>query len=128
MRALPLVPPALATHTLPQSSAKTFPLEQNMKPFTHALGMDERLQLQARANLLGFVLSRVVEVGELVRLPQRQQKGRLRGKRRRFQARPSPPNTFRQLLGGRSGPEPSCQMYQSRLAAVRDERESTNHG
>src|SRR5208337_5053813 len=46
-----------------------FLLEENLEAFAHAFGEDERFELQARADTVGFIHAVVVEVGELVSLP-----------------------------------------------------------
>ena len=46
-----------------------FLLEEDLEAFAHAFGKDERFELQARADAVGFIHAVVVEVAELVPLP-----------------------------------------------------------
>ena len=46
-----------------------FLLEEDLEAFAHAFGVDERFELQARADAAGFIHAVIVEVGELVSLP-----------------------------------------------------------
>src|SRR5208283_5635549 len=46
-----------------------FLLEEDLEAFAHAFGEDERFELQAGADAVGFIHAVVVEVGELVSLP-----------------------------------------------------------
>src|SRR5215472_943916 len=87
-------------------------LHQDLEALAHAFGVDQRLELQARANLVCLRLARVVEVGKLVGLSQRQQKSGLRSELRGFQARPLSPvlqrrkiRVRRQILLSRRGVE-----------------------
>src|SRR5260370_38485320 len=60
--------------------------------------MDQRLELQARFRALGLALSFIVEVGEFICLPERQQKSRRRSEPRCLQARsPTPGFTRRKI-------------------------------
>ena len=60
--------------------------------------MDQCLQLKPCANLLRLALPCIVKVGELIPLPQRQQKSCLRSELRRFQARSLPPGFERREI------------------------------
>ena len=46
-----------------------FLLDEDLEAFAHAFGVDERFELQARADAAGFIHAVIVEVGELVSLP-----------------------------------------------------------
>ena len=94
--------------------------------------------MQRRANLLGFGLSVVVKVRELIGLPQRQQERSLRSEFDRFQARPLPPglqrreiHVGRQVLISRRRIEilahsmsPVCQQSPAHVALIKQLRPS----
>ena len=49
-------------------------LEQDLEAFAHALGKDQRFELEAGAKAGGVVHAIVIEVGEIISLPQREKK------------------------------------------------------
>src|SRR5882724_9362907 len=59
-------------------SRHSLSLDEHLEPFSHPFGVDQRLELQPRANTvrLGFAL--IVEVREFISLAEREQKCRLR--------------------------------------------------
>ena len=67
-------------------SNRAFSLKENLKTFTHTFRVNERLELEACPNPLRLGLPFVIEVGELISLPKREQKCGLRSKADSFKA------------------------------------------
>ena len=61
-------------------------LKENLKTFTHTFRVNERLELEACPNTLRLGLPFVIEVGELISLPKREQKCGLRSEAGSFKA------------------------------------------
>src|SRR5882724_7676013 len=53
-------------------------LDEHLEPFSHPFGVDQRLELQPRANTVRLALSFLAEVREFISLAEREQKCRLR--------------------------------------------------
>src|SRR5882762_6423435 len=69
-----------------------FSLDQDLEPLAHALGMDERLELQACANTFRLALPLIVKVCEFIALPERQQECGLRREPGSFKTRSLAPS------------------------------------
>src|SRR6266446_2694095 len=67
-------------------SNRAFSLKENLKTFTHTFRVNERLELEACPNPLRLGLPFVIEVGELISLPKREQKCGLRNDAGSFNA------------------------------------------
>src|SRR2546425_424337 len=80
--------------TTPRQSPSNgaFLLKENLKTFTHTFRVNERLELEACPNPLRFGLPFVIEIGELIFLPKREQKRGLRSEANSFKARSFSPH------------------------------------
>src|SRR6266852_2149171 len=63
-----------------------FLLKENLKTFAHTFRVNERLELEACPNTLRLGLPFVIEVGELISLPKREQECGLRSEAGSFKA------------------------------------------
>src|SRR6267143_3459426 len=68
-----------SSQTCQRRTNHAFSLDKNLESLSHPFGMDQRLELQARAHAVRLGLSLLVQVRKFISLPEREQKSRLRG-------------------------------------------------